>query len=161
MALGYSDDQARAYIAPKNFDAQRPDLTGVSLQWLADELGHSPSLDKLLLLDSSQVAEGRDFVRYPSSAEMLKSLRAPEGGSPFRVTAAIANCSPEQRSLLGADRKHGLFAQCAAAGYRGAADADRDLHITAQELFDYLQTAVPEAAKEQGKSQTPVLFYEP
>ena len=81
----YLDDKGAVYLAPKNYDAKRPDVTGLALQWLVDQLEQCPAKEKLLLLDCCQEGEGADLRREPSSLEMIRALKGPPGRSPLRT----------------------------------------------------------------------------
>ena len=153
----YLDDKGAVYLAPKNFDAKRPDVTGMGLQWLVDQLEQCPAKEKLLLLDCCQEGEGADLRREPSSSEMLHALKGPPGRSPLRTLAAVASCKAGQRGRAAADKAHGLFAACIADGYSGRADANRDGRIETTELFECLQTAMAAAGSGAKLAQTPEL----
>ncbi len=153
----YLDDKGAVYVAAKNFDAKRPDVTGLGLQWLVDQLEQCPAKEKLLLLDCCQEGEGGDLRREPSSIEMLHTLKGPPGRSPLRTLAAVASCKAGQRGRAAADKAHGLFAACVADGYSGRADANHDGRVETTELFEWLQGAMA-AGSDANLAQTPELI---
>jgi serine/threonine-protein kinase len=152
------DENGKVYLAPKNFDRKRITATGLPLAWLIDELEKCPAKEKLLLLDASHAAEGADLALEPSTAEMLRTLRAPPGQSPLRTVAAIASCQAGQRGADWSEKQHGLFAWLLARGYAGAADKNGDNRVEATELFGYLQVEMAAASRHLKAPQTPELF---
>ncbi len=126
--------------------------TSLSLRELLQAVEGSGSGDKLLLLDVCQEGTERDLANQPSSGEVLDALKVSS-----KTTTLIASCSPGEKSLEMRDGRLGIFAHCIGQGYKGRADADRNLLITPAELYDFLKDCVPAEAPE-GKTQTPVLF---
>ena len=78
--------------------------------------------------------------------------------TPRKTTSIIASCDDGQRGIPWKEKQLSLFASFVGEGFGGAADANRDLRITAQELFDYLKKSMAGARIEGGVKQTPVLF---
>jgi len=154
----YQDEQGRVYLAPKDFQLSRIGSTGLTLQWLLDELEKCPAGQKLLLLDGSHAGQGEDLKMQPSTAEMLGALKGPPGWAPLRTLTAVASCSTGQRGLTWQDKGHGLFAWCLARGYAGGADKDRDTWVDPAELTAFLQQQMASAGKQLQAIQTPALF---
>jgi serine/threonine protein kinase len=156
--LGHAsrDEKGEVYFAPKNFDLKQPALTGLPLQWLVDQLENCPAKEKLLLVDCSHAAA--DPQSEPSSAEMIRSLKAPSGRAILRTVAAIAAEKAGERGLDWPDKGHGLFAYFVAEGFSGAADKNRDNRMEPTELFEFLQNKMAPVASQLKGSQTPELF---
>jgi len=154
----YQSEEGKVYLAPKNFDLRRMDSTGLPLQWLVDELEKCRAKEKLLLLDCSHAGKGADPAKEPSTAEMLRTLKAPPGRAPLRTITAIASCQAGQQGLDWPEKQHGLFAWLLAQGYSGDADKNRDTRLEPTELFAYLQTAMAASSKHLGGTQSPELF---
>ncbi len=154
----YRSPEGVVFFAPKNFDFRRMANAGLPLQWLVDQLESCKAKEKLLLLDCSHAGAGADAAVEPSTAEMLRSLKAPPGRAPLRTVTAVASCRAGQRGADWPDKKHGLFAWLLSEGYAGAADKNRDARIEPTELFGYLQTAMAPAAQKLGVAQAPELF---
>ncbi|HUG92847.1 MAG TPA: serine/threonine-protein kinase, partial [Planctomycetaceae bacterium] len=133
----YAGDDGRVYLAGRRFRIDQTAETGLPLEWVVERLEACPARDKLLLLDCSHTGTGSDLTRQPSTAEMLQTLKAP-----LRSTVAIASCAPGERGLVWPEKRHGRFAWFVAQAFNGKADADRDLHLTAAELFRYLETSM-------------------
>lgn len=152
----YRDDKGEVYLPSKEFQLQHPDVTGLPLQQLLEQLEACPAKEKLLLLDTCQGGTGADLKAQPSTAEMIQSLKGPPGQAALRTVTAIASCKKGQRGQATADGKAGLFASSLAAAYQGRADANRDNHLELKdELFRYLEQ---EMAKGGTGAQTPVYF---
>ncbi len=153
----YQDDQGAVFLAPKNFDFLRMDVTGLPLQWLVDQLEACTAGEKLLLLDTAQAGTGADLKRQPSAAEIIGTLKAPPGRAPLRTVTVVAGTSAGQRGLTLDDGTRGLFAAALAESYAGAADKNRDTRIEPTELFAYLNEAMPREAAKLSAAQTPHL----
>ncbi|MDZ7618914.1 MAG: caspase family protein [Patescibacteria group bacterium] len=153
----YQDDQGTVFLAPKNFDFLRMDVTGLRLQWLVDQLEACPAGEKLLLLDATQAGDGADLKRQPSAAEMIGTLKAPPGRAPLRTVTVVAGTSAGERGQTLADGTRGLYAALLAESYAGEADKNRDTRIEPTELFTYLSEAMPREAAKLSATQTPHL----
>ena len=151
------DDQGAVYLAPKNFDRKHPDSTGLTLQWLVDQLEACKAKEKLLLLDCCQGEKDADSAAEPSTAEMLASLKSPPGRSPLRTVTAVTSCQAGERGHAWPAKNHGLFGWCLAEGYSGQADANRDGRVEATELFEFLNKSMEAADRELKVAETPKL----
>jgi hypothetical protein len=138
------------YLALKDFRFDDMPGTGLPLDWLVERLEACKSADKLLLLDVVHEGAGRDLQRQPSIPELLYKLK-----TPIRTVDIIGGSSEDQRGQTLIGGKQGAFASALAKGFAGAADADKDLHITGDELTGYLAQELDSAALPGGKSQTP------
>lgn len=154
---GYRDGEGKVYFAPKNFNSKQPATSGMALQWLVDKMEKCPASEKLLLVDCSSAAAA-EAAAEPSTAEMVRSLKAPPGMAALRTVTAVASCSPGQRGYEWPEKKHGLFAAALSQGYGGAADKNRDNRVEVTELFTYLTQTMGSVGSQIGHVQTPVLF---
>ncbi len=154
----YRDDGGQIHLAPKDFNMTRISGSGLSLQWLVDQLEACGAKEKLLLLDTSHAGTGTDLEGQPSAAEMLASLKALPGRSPLRTVTAITSSSEGQRGHGWPARQHGVFAYTLSEGYSGRADANRDCRLEPTELLAFLNEAMAAASAEIQQSQTPRLF---
>jgi hypothetical protein len=145
----YVGDDDRVYLAGKDFNFDRMPLTGLPLDWLVERLEAASSQDKLLLLDCTHPGTGRDLERQPSPPELLARLK-----TPLRTVTVVASCGEGERGQILPEADRGLFAHFVAEAFSGRADRDRDLHVSAEELFEFLQSEMPAG------SQTPVRFGE-
>ena len=89
---------------------------------------------------------------------MILTLKKLGGRAALRTVTAIASCSAGQRGLATQDKRHGLFAWEVAQAYQGLADTNRDNHLEATELSDFLLQSMAQAGAEVKGVQTPKLF---
>ena len=148
----YVGEDDKVYLAPKDFDFANMPATGVALDWLAEKLNECSSKDKLLVLDVTPAATGKDVQKQLAGTALLDKLK-----TPFQSTHVIVSCEQGQQSRVWTEKKHGLFAWWLSEAIQGAADTDRDLHLTAEELFGYLQQQSTTAKTRVFAEQTPVL----
>ena len=149
----YIGPDDRVYLALKDFsDADMP-TTGLPLDGLIDLLEASPATDKLLLLDIVHPGEGELLAKQPPLPDLLAKLQ-----SKPKTTRIIGASSAGERSLDWPDQKHGVFAHFLAQAFRGAADADKNLDITADELSRFLQEQMSSAPLPGGAKQTPHVY---
>lgn len=148
----YQGDDKLVYLAPKDFHFDDMANTGVSLDWLAGKLNDCASKDKILILDVSPAGSGKDVKRQLAGKAMIAKLK-----TPLTSTATIISCDEGQQTHLWDEKRQGLFAWMLAEAIQGAADTDRDLHLTPQELFDYLKDQSSSAKDKVFAEQTPVL----
>ncbi len=153
----YRAPSGQYLIAARAFHWDQRGATGTPMQWLIDALEKCPSTKKLLLLDTCHPGQGTDSSFEDSPQKVLKSLATPP-----KTTSVIGNCGEGERGFLLDQGKYTLFAYEIARGFGGPADADRDLTITPQELFAFLQAAF-KSRKDipAGRTQTPFFLGNP
>lgn len=149
------DDQA-VYLAPRDFAFDRMAETGLPLDWLAARLNECPSKNKILILDVTAPGEGKDLQKQLAGRALLEGLK-----TPLQSTSVILACDAGQQSRYWDAKRHGLFAWSLTEGLRGDADTNRDLHLTSEELFQYLQQQLATAQERVFADQTPVLIESP
>ena len=153
----YVDDDGLSFLAAKDFDLSRITESGISLNWLREQLEACPAREKVLLLDCSRVGEGADQQRQLSAARLIESLKPEKDPAEFRTTWAIASSTADQRGLDWTEKQHGLFGWFVADAYSGNGDRNKDVHLEPTELFDYLRNEMAQA-KIGDSSQLPKLF---
>jgi serine/threonine-protein kinase len=149
----YIDSDSSVFLAGRDFRFDQMAETGVPLNWLVQRIEKCAAKDKLLLLDCSHLGNQKDLRSQPSTATMVRKIKTPR-----KTTSIIASCDDGQRGIDWKEKQLSVFAWYVADGFAGAADANRDLRITAQESFDYLKKSMAGARIEGGAKQTPVLF---
>ena len=148
----YLGEDNKVYLAPKDFDFASMPASGVALDWLAEKLNECSSKDKLLVLDVTPAVMGKDSQRQLAGKALLDKLK-----TPFQSTHVILACDKGQQSRVWAEKQHGLFAWWLAEALQGAADTDRDLHLTPDELFGFLKQQSETAQAKVFADQTPVM----
>ncbi|MBC8114009.1 MAG: caspase family protein, partial [Candidatus Saccharimonas sp.] len=148
----YLGEDDRVYLAAKDFEFANMPATGVPLDWLAEKLNECSSKDKLLVLDVTPAVMGKDAQRQLAGKTLLDKLK-----TPFQSTHVFIACDTGQQSRVWAEKKHGLFAWWLAEAVQGAADIDRDLHLTPEELFVFLTRQSETAQARVFADQTPVM----
>ncbi len=150
---GYADSQGRVYLAASDFNWDQMEQSGIPLEWFVEQLEQCSSNTKTFLFDCNHSGSGQDLDRQPSAEDMLQSV-----ATSLKTTVAIGNSQRNQRGQRLPDERVGLFARAIIDAYSGRADEDRDLHITAEELFPYLQSRMNSLASEAAVSQAPARF---
>lgn len=149
----YQADDKTVYLAPKDFRFDNMANTGISLDWLAEKLNECPSNDKILVLDVTPPGTGKDVKRQLAGKALVDNLK-----TPFKSTTVIVSCDQGQQSKVWDEKSRGLFAWMLAEAIQGAADVDRDLHLTPEELFSYLKSQAGSAQARVNADQTPVMI---
>ena len=148
----YLGEDDKVYLAAKDFDFSNMAGTGMPLDWLAGKLNECSSKDKLLVLDVTPAVMGKDSQRQLAGKALLNKLK-----TPFQSTHVVLACDKGQQSHVWAEKQHGLFAWWLAEAVQGDADADRDLHLTPDELFGFLKQQSATAQAKVFADQTPVM----
>ena len=141
------------FLAPGDFQLSKPAETGIPLKWLVETLEKCPSSDKLLIVDTFHVGSTE---RYPPQTSPVAMLRSQ--ASSMKSLQAIGARDDSQLGQLWPEKSHGSFAWELAAGFKGAADTNRDLHIDASEIFTSLREKLGELSFDKSRPQTPQLF---
>ena len=148
----YLGDDDRVYLAAKDFDFDNMPANGLPLDWLAEKLNECSSKDKLLVLDVTPAVMGKDAQRQLAGKALLGKLK-----TPLQSTHVIVSCDVGQQSRVWTEKQHGLFAWWLSEALQGAADTDRDLHLTPDELFNFLKQQSETAQAKVFADQTPVM----
>lgn len=139
-----------------NCEADIDDLyaTAIDAEFVSEALGQLQADRLLLFMDCCHAAAfeiQKTRTRKAVSAEELLAGYAGTG----RVIMASSN-RDEEAVESGAERR-GVFTYFLEKGLKGEADLNQDGVVTADELWAYLNRKVADAARQQGRSQTPVL----
>lgn len=146
----YVAPNGAAYLAFSDFRLDDMAGTGLPLDFLIGEVERCKARRKLLLLDVVHEVQQTESPLQPSLPDLLYQLK-----TPIVETDVIGGSSAAQRGWVLPDRRQGAFAHLIAQGLSGAADADRDLDITADELFSFLQREFAAMRLPGGQKQTP------
>lgn len=150
----YQDTKGAIYYAPYDFQWKDMKETGISINWLFQLVDKCAAKNKYVLFDCTQSGSGIDLGSELSAEEVFsKSADSIKKGSPV-----IGSCSLGERGMLSANRLNSFFAQTVANGLGGAADSDKNIEISSEELFQFLKTKMNEFKAKDGRKQTPVLW---
>jgi len=130
--------QGKGYLAPTDFDPKRVAETGYPMDELGAVIGGKiKAKSKILLTDACHSG-----AITPEDTESLNRTLGDLQKSLFSLTASRAR----ERSFESPDLKggHGVFTYYVVAGMEGAADANSDGIVTADELAEYVHTQVRE-----------------
>jgi tRNA A-37 threonylcarbamoyl transferase component Bud32 len=152
----YIGPDDRVYLALKDFNDDDMPASGLPLDGLIDLLEACPATDKVLLLDVVHPGDGPDLDKQPPLPDLLAKLKTQP-----KATRIIGASAAEERAQVWPEKKHSVFGHFVAAGYRGAADTEKNLRITADELYRYLKEQMAAAELPGGVQQTPFEYPAP
>ncbi|HUY36782.1 MAG TPA: SUMF1/EgtB/PvdO family nonheme iron enzyme [Pirellulales bacterium] len=123
------------YLCPTEGNLDDP-ATLISLSAVCKKLERSPATLKLVLVDACRRNARPDEDRGPGDdpkelATALAKIEPPPG------LLLLNSCSEGEVAKEDGDLKHGVFMHFLLEGLRGAADADRNRHVSLRELTDY------------------------
>lgn len=139
------------YCAGRKFDPKKMAATGLSLKWLLGALEKCQAERKILLLDCCHTWKSA----MPATPPVVNSTVLQFVEPLVKTTTVIVGCSGNERGVMSADKIRGAFGLALGEAYRGAADKDRDLIITIDELFLDLEQRLPAMTLPDGATMTP------
>lgn len=144
---GHGESQGgKTLLLPHDTDLKNLAGTCYSANELRAALEMCQASTKLLVFDCCHAGGNQD------QAALGKQLQIDGGGVTF-----IGSCTAKQKSIEFLKIGHGIFTYWLTNGISGAADADGDGQITADELYAYTAERVGRMARESfRKDQTPV-----
>ncbi len=140
LGHGYLGPDGKAYLAFKDFQWASMEKSGLPLDGLVDLLERCPAQEKLLLLDLTHAGDHPDVEGQPDLPKLLSALT-----TPLKTVRIIGASSEGERSVAIEDGRRGWFGTSLDRAFAGAADADRDLKIRADELIKTLEAAAAES----------------
>ncbi len=143
----------RVFLLPQDARSGDPAGSGIALDEIAAAFNACPSADKLLLIECPPAGSSVDSKRTLVGPAMLDQLQ-----TKFVSTTVIVSCGNNQQNRIVPETQAGYFGTLLAQAFQGAADADRDIHLTPQELSDFLQSASNDSVTRLGGLQTPVVI---
>ncbi len=146
----YLGDDGKVWLAFRDFNLDDMPAAGMPLDELLRMMNDARGNRKILLLDVAYARSSRERSHQPSIPEMLSRVE-----DSLSDVTIIAASSEGQTSNAWPDKRHGVFAWFLAEAFRGAADADRNLEITPDELYTFLEREMPQADLPQNAEQTP------
>lgn len=144
---------SEAFFVPYDCDPEYANESGYPVSEFYSQIGKLPARSITIVLDacfSGSTPKGLLFKGVsPALLKVKNPIAAMQNGIVFSSSTEnqLSNWYPE--------KKHGLFTYFFLKGLQGAADANSDKQITADELQKYLNENVPDKAREQNREQTP------
>ncbi|MEZ6091896.1 MAG: caspase family protein [Pirellulaceae bacterium] len=156
---GFQAEDGKMYLAPLDFDPENPEQTGLSVDWLRQEIEKCKAGFKLLIIDSCHAGSEDD-------AETLDGSTTSDAiGNAFKTTAGVvtlASCKSEEKSQLWFGKQRSLYSYWLNEGLKGHADRDSDGRVDIDELHRYVDRRVRHTAVVRfGRPQTPVRIIGP
>lgn len=142
---GFRDAQGKMYLAPLDCDPANPAATGISVQWLREQLAACKARFKLLILDACHAGSEK-------GDDDKSSVAANDLGEPFKDlegVVTLASSTADQKSQIWEERKQSLFSYWLNQGLRGHADETGDGAVDIDELYKYVYRCVTATAKAQ------------
>ena len=150
-------EESNVYWVTHDSDVDDLYGTGLGNDRISKVLEDLRSKQLLVLLDCCHAAATsaqKNPTRSVLTADKVFSQFTGHG----RITMSASD--GQEKSIELGDKGHGAFTYYLQKGLRGAADADGDGVVTADELWSYLRSKVSDASRKAGNTQTPVLFGE-
>jgi hypothetical protein len=138
------------YLAARDFRLEDMPGTGLTLRDLLTTIENFQAREKLLLLDTCHEVSAVESQSQPSTGDQVRGTMIGEAVS--RSVIVIGSCDTERLVVVDDDKQQGQFGLDVAQAVDGKADYDGDQHVTADELYRYLQKQLMVV------QQTPVRF---
>ncbi len=156
LGHGYVDDKQAGYLVPQGFDVRRVDATGLAVRWLIEQVEKCPANEKIILLDTGQVAAGDSPIKQASAVELAESVKETPRRPVSTSAIVIAGSDRDQPSAKLDDRGRGAFSVCVEDAFAGQADINRDHRVDANELYSFVGRRLSELAATS--PQSPKLY---
>lgn len=154
---GFRADDGRLYLAPIDCDPKAATKTGISVEWLREQLLACKAGFKLLILDACHAGSEK--------GDDVESISAKDIGDQFKQAAGVitlASSTADEKSQIWQFKEQSLFSYWLTQGLKGHADADGDGNVNVDELYQYVHSHVTQTAKVRfTRSQTPVRIVGP
>jgi hypothetical protein len=144
-----------AHLVPYDGDPRFLQQTGIDLGQLYDRLAKSGVREVVVMLDACFTGSGGRSV-LPKGARPLVRVATP--ARPPASVSVMTAAGPSQITGPYAPGDAGLFTYFLMEGLAGAADADGDSQISADELIRYVRPRVGREARKENRDQTPELI---
>ena len=141
---GFRDKQTgELYLAPLDCDPNDPVKTGVSAQWLREQIAACKADFKLLILDACHAGSEKGDEEHVgvSAGELGESFKGLNG------VVTIASSKDNEKSLVWGEMEQSLFSWWLNQGLKGHADRNGNANVTIDELYDFVYANVTATAK--------------
>lgn len=159
---GIVDHEGKLCIPMINFSEEHNDNTSIRVEWIREQLNNKcKAKNKLLILDTcySGTARGDSKDLIPIS-RMAEDFNGGDQTAAKKSTfTTLASSKDNQKSWLWKEKMHSLFTYWLIEGLKGNADNNENNIISLNELVDYLELKVPDAAMVVHKvKQNPIVL---
>ena len=149
---GFPAADGTMYLCPSDFDAKKPETTGLAVESLRSLLAKCRAETKLVFLDACFSGGFNQRLDGNELANAFKTLKG---------TATVTSSSNGQPSAESEKLKQGIFTYWLVRSLRGQANTVVDRHIDIAELFRFIKDNVPETALQELKlEQQPTWAFE-
>ncbi|MGD9724002.1 MAG: caspase domain-containing protein [Pirellulales bacterium] len=140
---GFRDTDGRMYLAPLDIDPDNPAATGISIEWLREQIAGCAADFKLLLIDACHAGseKGNDDKSAVAASDLGKKFEELE------KVVTLASSRADQVSQIWEDKSQSLFSYWLNQGLKGHADANGDGEVDIDELFKYVERLVSTTAQ--------------
>lgn len=146
----YVGPDGNVYLACSDFRLDDMPGAGLPLDTVIAQIEQCAAKRKLLLLDIVHDVDDVEASRQPALPDLLYRVK-----TPIVATDIIGGSSSGERGHDLPAERQGAFARLVALGMAGAADDNRNLDVTPDELYDYLTREFAELSLPEGAVQTP------
>lgn len=156
---GFRDAAGKTYLAPIDCRPGELEDTAVPLATLREHLQACRAAVKLLVIDACHAGGTRSgsegVIKGLTGGDLRKDLEEAAG------IYTLASCGPQEASIVWTAKRNGLFTYWLNRGMEGAADANMDGRIDADELYRFVHRQVVATAPRLNHRQTPVQIVGP
>lgn len=151
------------YLVPWDGDPRFITRQGISIDDLTANLQLLPTQQVVLMLDSCFSGNGGRSILASGTRPLvpIKEIEIEENSTTDSEFIMLAAASADEVTGMTHDGQHGLFSYFLFSGIRGDADKNQDGQITLGELADHIAGTVPDEARRDNRSQTPVSRFLP
>jgi hypothetical protein len=165
---GSARDGLSRYLLPRDADPESLFVTAFAIDDVETIFRRLHADRVMFVIDAgfNGSGVGRSFANTTRVGLRTKELldRVGAGGTDFidrlgriKGRAVITAGAPNEVALELPELKHGVLTYYLLKGLEGAADADKDKVVTAQELFDYVQRNVSDRVRQERGKQSPMM----
>ncbi len=152
FAYAMATPEGRVFLLAQDARSGDPAGSGIALDEIAAAFNACPSADKLLFIECPPAGSAIDGKRAVMGSAALDQLQ-----TKFTSTTVVWNCRGDQQSRVVPETQRGYFGTLLVQAFNGAADTDRDIRLTPQELATFFESASADSAAKLGGPQTPVV----
>lgn len=150
---GFQDDEGKLYLGPIDCDRENLEATGLSVNWLREQLAECKAAFKMLILDSCHAGteKGGDQKTGLTARELVEPFRELQG------IVTLASSTADEKSIVWEAKGQSLFSYWLNQGLKGHADTNGDTVVDIDEINRFVHRNVSRTARVRfGRSQTPV-----